>query len=452
MALSRSISFRLIALLLGAVVLFNLVTALVFFGPHRARDIVRLPIPAQAAAIVDSIDATPAELRPRLLQALNSDTMTVRLVDDLPQRAVAKGSVPIVTSFFTNYDQAFANRDIHVDLERQGRLRRWFGRGAGDWRPIRLYVRISDGQWVAIEPVRSALLRGVFARSMLVVSLAGLVVIVLLVVAVRQTARPIESLAAGARSFADRLDAPDLQVKGPREIQDLASAFNDMKVRIRGLVSERTRLVAAIAHDLRTYLTRLRMRAEFITDDAQRAKAERDIEEMSDLIDNALLFARSSEKGRDAAAIADVGAELEAFVVARTEVGDPVSLSVRPAGGLRAAIDPVALRRVLGNLTDNAVRYGGSAELGVSERDGQIQVEVCDRGPGLPAHEIERMMAPFERLEPSRGRQGGGSGLGLAIVRTLVESQGGQFVLFNRPEGGACARVTLPSASSKSSA
>lgn len=446
MALSRSISFRLIALLLGAVVLFNLITALVFFGPHRERSDVRLPLPAQAAAIVDVIDAAEPGIRTRLLQALNSDTIAVRLIDELPQRAVAKGSAPIVTSFFTSYDQAFANRDIHIDLERQGRLRRWFGDGSGDWRPIRLYVRISDGQWVAIEPVRSALLRGVLARSMLVVSLAGAVVIVLLVLAVRQTARPIETLAAGARSFADRLDAPDLEVKGPREIQDLASAFNDMKVRIRGLVSERTRLVAAIAHDLRTYLTRLRMRAEFIADDAQREKAERDIEEMSDLIDNALLFARSAEKGAERDAAADLTFEVTAFAGARAEVGDPVTLAHLPAARLWARIDPVALRRVLANLTDNAIRYGGSADIHVSQAEGRVRFDICDSGPGLPETEIERMMAPFERLEPSRGRQGGGSGLGLAIVKTLVESHGGTFSLFNRPEGGACARVVLPAA------
>lgn len=448
MALSRSISFRLIALLLGAVVLFNLVTALVFFGPHRERNAVHLPLPAQAAAIVDVIDAAPPEMRPRLLQALNSDTVSVRLIDDLPQKALAKGSAPIVTRFFTSYDQAFAERDIHIDLERQGRLRRWFGQGSGDWRPIRLYVRIDDGQWVAIEPVRSALLRGVLARSMLVVSLAGLAVIVLLVLAVRQTAKPIETLAAGARSFADRLDAPDLEVKGPREIQALAGAFNDMKVRIRGLVSERTRVVAAIAHDLRTYLTRLRMRAEFITDDAQRAKAESDIEEMSALIDNALLFARSSEKGGDRSAVADVSAELTAFAAARAEVGDPVVLAHLPAALLRAGIEPVALRRILANLTDNAIRYGGSAEIFASSEGGRVVFDVCDRGPGLPDSEIDRMMAPFERLEPSRGRQGGGSGLGLAIVKTLVEGHGGTFSLFNRAGGGACARVSLPPANS----
>jgi two-component system osmolarity sensor histidine kinase EnvZ len=443
MALSRSISFRLIALLLGAVVLFNLVTAIVFFGPHRERDNVRLPLPAQAAAIVDVVDATPADQRDRLLQALNSDTMAVRLVDDLPRRAVAKGSAPIMTNYFTSYDEAFANRDIHIDLERQGRLRRWFGRGSGDWRPVQLYVRISDGQWVAIQPVRSALLRGVLARSMLVVSLAGGAVIVLLILAVRQTARPIETLAAGARTFADRLDAPDLEVKGPREIQSLATAFNEMKVRIRGLVSERTRVVAAIAHDLRTYLTRLRMRAEFITDDVQRAKAERDIEEMSQLIDNALLFARSSEKGGDAAAVTDVAVELSAFAAARAELKDPVTLGALPAGALKARIDAVAFRRAVANLTDNAVRYGGSARIVVSRTADQVIIDICDNGPGLPETEIDRMMAPFERMEPSRGRQGGGSGLGLAIVKQLVESHGGEFSLFNRPEGGACARVRL---------
>jgi len=239
---------------------------------------------------------------------------------------------------------------------------------------------------------------------------AGVLVIVLLVIAVRQTARPIEKLAAGRRSFADRLDAPDLEVRGPKELRDLALAFNDMKTRIRGLVQERTRLVAAIAHDLRTDLTRLRMRAEFISDPVQRERAEADIEEMTALIGDTMLFARSAEKRDDAAVQSDMrGRELDAFVLTRREMSDPVTYPSPPSGPIHAAIEPVALRRMLSNLTDNAIRYGNSAELSVRRDGAWVIVEIADRGPGIPEAELERIVAPFERLEPSRGRAEGGS-------------------------------------------
>lgn len=445
--LGNSISLRLIGFLLGAVVLVNLAMAVMVFAPAgRARDTARLPLPAQAAAIVEVLEAAPAADRPRLLAALNSASVSVKLVDALPPAAAAGKSAPILTRFLERYDDAFASRDVHVDLQRRSGLPFLDGRRA-DWRPVRLYVHLRDGPWVAIEPVRSVLLAGVLARGLAVVGLVGLVVIVLLVFAVRQTARPIEKLAAGARAFAQRLDAPDLETtKGPRELRALAAAFNEMKMRIRSLVHERTRLVAAIAHDLRTYMTRLRMRAEFISDPVQRERAERDIEEMSDLIGDTLLFARATEGREEGRGRTDVSAELEAFLAVRKELGDAVSFRGALAPGQQAVIEPVALRRILANLTDNAIRYGGAAEIAAKMDADSVVIDVLDRGPGIPESELDRVVAPFERLEYSRGRDLGGAGLGLAIVKALVDSHGGEFALLNRSGGGAWARVTLKAA------
>ena len=447
--LASTLSLRLVGFLLGAVALLCLVIAFAFEPVGRQRlNRDRLPLPGQAAAIVEVLEAATPQERPQLLSAMNSASLSVRLIDSLPEAAARGRSAPILTRFLDRYDEAFADRDVHVDLQRQGR--RWFG-GDGDsvWRPVKLYVRLKDGPWVLIEPVRSALVRGVLGRSFAVVAVAVLIVIVLLIVAARQTAKPIEKLAASARSFAARLDAPDLEAQGPRELRDLALAFNDMKSRIRLLVHERTRLVAAIAHDLRTYLTRLRMRAEFITDPAQRERAERDIVEMSDLIDDTLLFARSSERRAEGQVSTDVIAELAAFVAARKELKENVTLATPPAPAVLAVIEPVALRRILANLTDNAIRYGGSAALSVSISAQSVSLEVADNGPGIPETDLERIVAPFERIEPSRGREGGGSGLGLAIVRALAESHGGSFGLANRPDGGAVAKVTLLLAETK---
>ncbi|MDP3736313.1 MAG: ATP-binding protein [Hyphomonadaceae bacterium] len=452
--LANSISLRLVGFLLGAVVLFNLAMAVAFFAPigRDRASAERLPLPAQAAAIVEVLEAASPKARPRLLDALNSASMSVRLVDVIPATAADGTSAPILTRFLDSYDEAFASRDVHVDLQRRGGFQGFRNRRDEEWRPVRLYVRLRDGPWVAMEPMRSVLLRGVLGRGLAIVGLVGLIVIVLLVIAVRQTARPIEKLAATARMFAERLDAPDLETKGPKELRELASSFNDMKRRIRLLVQERTRLVAAIAHDLRTYLTRLRMRAEFIADASQRERAERDIEEMSELIGDTLLFARTTEKRDERQARADVVAETIAFAAARKELGEAVIFAPPTAPAAQAVVDPVALRRILANLTDNALRYGAAAELAVSLEPGWVIIEVADRGPGIPDAEIDRILAPFERLEPSRGREEGGSGLGLAIVKALTESHGGIFKLANRPGGGVCAHVSLKSGGSPISA
>lgn len=440
--IGSTISFRLIGVLLVAVVLFNLAMASAFFAPlGRQGDVGdRLPFPRQMAAIVDVIDqASPAE-RPRILTALNSQTLSVGIVKALPVAVQGGQSAPLLTRFLDRYDEAFAARDIHVDLQRNSLIQNL---GGGDrWSAVRVFAKLADGNWVVLQPVRSALLGGMLWRGLLIVGLAGTIVIVLLVIAVRQTARPIEMLAKNATAFADRLDAPDLDVRGSKELRQLAASFNDMKTRIRSLVQERTRLVAAIAHDLRTYLTRLRMRAEFITDASQRERAENDIREMSELIDDTMLFARTAEERRDDRITTDVSDEIVRFVKARHETGDPVTLAP-VSDTMPALISPVALRRILANLTDNAIRYGKKAELSAWIYDGAVVIEVADRGVGIPEADLSRVVAPFERLEPSRGRTGGGAGLGLAIVKALAELHGGEFRLGNRDGGGTIARVTL---------
>jgi two-component system, OmpR family, osmolarity sensor histidine kinase EnvZ len=164
---------------------------------------------------------------------------------------------------------------------------------------------------------------------------------------------------------------------------------------------------------------------------------------MNELIDDTLLFARSSERHAASHVSADVVAELAAFVAARKELGENVTLADPPVAAALAVIESVALRRMLANLTDNAIRYGGSAVLSVAVSAQAVDIEVADRGPGIPETDLERIIAPFERIEPSRGRESGGSGLGLAIVKALAESHGGSFGLANRPGGGAVAKVTL---------
>jgi signal transduction histidine kinase len=264
----------------------------------------------------------------------------------------------------------------------------------------------------------------------------------MLVLAVRQTTRPVSQLAHEVARFGDHLDAKALPLRGPRELRELSAAFNTMQGRIRGLMDERTRMLAAIAHDLRTYLTRLTLRAEFIVDEAQRAKAGSDLAEMSQLLDDTLLFARQDAGRGDGARSVDVRHELETLVALRLEMGQAVLLAPEAAGAAWAS--PLALRRMVDNLIDNAARYGGAVTVDARPLGHRVEIMVLDDGPGLPSGALETITAPFVRGEASRNRRTGGAGLGLSIVQALAKGQRGRLILTNRPEGGLSAMIDLP--------
>ena len=220
-----------------------------------------------------------------------------------------------------------------------------------------------------------------------------------------------------------------------------------MQERIRGLMEDRTRVLAAVAHDMRTYLTRLRLRTEFIEDMDQRRRAETDVEEMSLLLDDTLLFAQQASAAPGSAATTDPLAAIYALVELRRELGEPVEF-LPPPGLVRAiGCSGLALRRMLGNLIDNAIRYGGQAQVSLSDDDNGVSIIVQDNGPGAPHEALDRLMLPFERLETSRARSTGGAGLGLAIVKGLAESCGGRLVIENRLEGGLRAIMRFAPAS-----
>ncbi|USQ95366.1 ATP-binding protein [Caulobacter sp. RL271] len=307
---------------------------------------------------------------------------------------------------------------------------------------LRLSVRLKDGAVLTLRRRAPESARRYLGRVTLACAALLMVTLLMLLVAVRQTARPVASLAQAVTRFGDDLDAAPLPPGGPREIRDLSAAFNTMRERIRGLMDERTRMLAAIAHDLRTYLTRLTLRAEFIADPEQRAKAGADLTEMAQLLEDTLLFARQEAGRGDRARPVAIQRELETLVALRAEMGQAVTLA--PGSTVNALVSPVALRRMLNNLVDNAVIYGGVVSLEVEAVGEEVRIAVLDRGPGLPDDVLARITAPFERGETSRSRRTGGAGLGLSIVQALAQAHGGRLVLANREAGGLAAIVVLP--------
>jgi signal transduction histidine kinase len=265
--------------------------------------------------------------------------------------------------------------------------------------------------------------------------------------AVRRLTLPVRALAEAADRLGRDVNAPPLPEQGPTEIATAAHAFNTMAERIRRFVGDRTQMLAAIGHDLRTPITRLRLRAEFMEDDEQRRKMLSDLDEMEAMIAATLAFARD-----DAAAEPTVPLDLAALcrtVLDEAADAHPEAAErIAYAGATRLVVQarPVALKRALANLVGNALAYGAAARLTLTppEAPGRpVRLVVEDDGPGIPPAELEAVFQPFRRLEGSRNRETGGTGLGLPIARNILRAHGGDVVLRNRA-GGLEAVATLP--------
>ena len=227
---------------------------------------------------------------------------------------------------------------------------------------------------------------------------------------------------------------------GPREVRRLAAAFDAMRDRLSRAYEARATMLAAIAHDLGTPLTRIGFWLDRLPEE-ERVRAVADMAEMRAMIGSVLSFARDGIAGRQVRL--DLGSLLDVLVEDMAVVGHPVTLA---DSGPRAVLlgDPVALRRLFANLIENALRYAGPAEVAWTCADGWAEIQVQDHGPGIDPVLLPRLFEPFVRGEPSRNRDTGGSGLGLSIVRAIAEAHGGTAGLANRPGGGAVATVRLP--------
>ncbi len=228
---------------------------------------------------------------------------------------------------------------------------------------------------------------------------------------------------------------------GPAEVREAVQAFNAMQQRIRGGIEERERFLAAVSHDLKTPVTRLRLRSELLEDAGLRERFVRDLDEMQDMLGSALDFLQG-KAAHETVKPLDLTALVESMVDDYADLGQAVSLHAPEA--LRITGRPQALRRAIGNLVENALKYGRQATIEISQKEGSLRIAVDDEGPGLPDTELEKVFEPFYRIESSRSRDTGGVGLGLAIVRQVARGHGGDVVLENRAGGGLRALLWLP--------
>jgi len=258
---------------------------------------------------------------------------------------------------------------------------------------------------------------------------------------VNRSTRPLSVFAAAAERLGVDVNAEPLIEAGPSEVRRAAFAFNTMQTRVKRFIQDRTQMLAAISHDLRTPITRLRLRAEFVDDDMQRKKMLSDLDEMEAMIAATLTFSRDDAANEPVAHV-DVAAIIASLCGDQAATGRTVTYNGPDSFGLLAR--PIALKRAINNFVDNAVKYGKAAHVTLTPGIDELTICIDDEGPGIPAGDKERVFAPFIRLESSRSRETGGTGLGLTIARNAIRSMGGDVELINRREGGLRVKVTLP--------
>ncbi len=339
---------------------------------------------------------------------------------------------------------SFAPRD-HVpesEMDILGYFSALDARNTADF--ILLSLKLDNGRWLNMaSPVQAA---PPFFSARLGLSMAVMLVAVVAIAAplVSRMTAPLKHLSNAAEKLGTDVQAPAIPETGPEEVRRTAHAFNVMQNRIRRYVEDRTQMLAAIAHDLGTPITRLRLRAEFVDDPALSQKMLRDLDDMQQMVASTLSFIREDTTSEPQATV-DIGTLLARVCDDLEDSGHDVALADMPRWVL-VNCRPVALRRALGNLIDNAVKYGQAARVSLETGERKVCILIEDSGPGIPESRFEDVFQPFLRLEDSRNRETGGTGLGLSVARTIIRGHGGDITLSNRENGGLCVTVILPRA------
>ncbi|MGY1920398.1 ATP-binding protein [Pseudomonas tolaasii] len=304
-----------------------------------------------------------------------------------------------------------------------------------------LVVRLVDHSWLMFSAQSRSWGLGEGQRSLIVLLLVLISTALVTLVATRRLARPLQQFAQGARRFGSDFRAPPIEPVGPHEIRQAILAFNGMQAQLQHFIQDRTQMLAAISHDLRAPLTRLRLRGEFIEDIDQQQRLFRDVDEMQAMINTALEFFRDDARLEQAT-------QLDLAELLQTLIDDyrdqNIDISFRGPPRLVYCGRPLGLKRVITNLVENAIHYGTAPEIELLYIPGEVVIHVLDRGPGIPAEHREQVFLPFYRLEGSRNKSTGGVGLGLSTARAIVLEHGGTLTLAERQGGGLVAVIVLP--------
>ncbi|MES9856275.1 MAG: ATP-binding protein [Sedimenticola sp.] len=455
--LPSSLFGRLVLILtLGLILTQVLGTALTFQDRHRLlRDNIGLQLIQRIASIVNLVEGMPPQQHPQIINALDSRSLRITLTQEPPATAqeaqtahhlkrrlgmeLEKDTKVDVTTTSLDEDADhqpppwMKHNPTHTQMMKRGMSHRMLG--------FQAQVQLSTGQWLTFSrplPEESLIwpLKLLGYLLILLVSVAALSLL-----AVRLTTRPLNTLAEAADHLGKDIQRPPLDENGPLEVRKAAHAFNTMQTRLQRHIEDKSEILAAISHDMKTPITRLRLRTEMLKDEELKSKFSGDLDAMEEMVRATLDFMRGTENS-EKPALVDITALLESMKSDMEEMGWRVSLESVTAAPYNAR--PLALKRCLGNLIENAARYGDEAIIRVDDSDNQLIITIADHGVGVSEEELKNLFKPFYRGESSRSRESGGTGLGLGIARNIARAHGGELILRRGSSEGLEAIVTLP--------
>ncbi len=434
----------LIVLLLVAA-LYGLRTGLLILSDEGRRSETQFPIPEQVAAIVDLLDGLPVEQMPTALRAVSSEYFKVSISDKTlvgySDFARMPGLEWIIQQHLETPDDRVVMA-VRLQSNEASVLRLLFERfSIQSQTPVAVSVSLSSGAF-ALFTITGSTTQKIFGVPVgFLFGVCGFFIAALALWAIAREARPLTQLANSVEAFGkDVLPRPLDSGKGAPEIRRLITAVNDMQERISGLIKGRAILLGAVSHDLKTYITRLRMRVDELPDEESIVKATLDLEHMTKIIDDAIAVART-EYQQNSLEMIDLQELLAEDLIAR---GTQVTTVNFQRGIYTIVGDGVALKRLFANLLDNALRYGTEISVSGSHSPGLVEIYIEDNGPGIPPDERHSVFEPFYRIERARDHLSGGSGLGLAIVNQIATAHGGSVFIEDSPLGGARFGVRLP--------
>jgi len=377
------------------------------------------------ATSVAILDRLPAAERAAWLPRLERRTYRYRLDQGLAGEAMASSDPPMAAASIV--------KAIGSDY------RLTFLEIPGPNAHFQAHLNLADGAPLTIDVTPATV---PVARWLPVVLLIQLAVLLLCTwLAVRLAIGPLTRLAQAVDNLDPDQPGVQLDESGPREVRYAAVAFNALHARIAAHLKERMQLLAAISHDLQTPITRMKLRVEVMDEGVEKDKFGSDLDEMEHLVREGVAYARSMDSSTEATCRVNLDAFLDSLVFDYQDSGAQVER--HGSSGTLLETRPHALRRVLVNLVDNALKFAGAAELQVSREGSTTIIRVLDNGPGIPGDELDEVLKPFYRVEGSRNRSTGGTGLGLAIAHQLIQAMGGRLTLSNREQGGLCAQIEL---------
>jgi signal transduction histidine kinase len=428
--------------------------SLPYFGYHRRQNTqvgvagVFQQMPYRINAIIGVLNATPPDHRQAVIGALQLPELSFRLLDQplpmmtnddepdavlLHNRIIAALTVPRSVIVANRYRPANPQHPNEYDRVQRG---------------VRIETTLFDGQWILFvsrlnPPAPGDPIASRFQRTSLATWLAMTIVlgVLLSLFVARRVAKPLSDLAIAVEQLGGQGDTAPIDANGPLEVQRAIEAFNRMQARLRRFNDDRTRMIAAMSHDLRSPLTRLRLRTELVDGHDQQSKMLAEIDMMGAMIDSMLAFARDDTK-REPRSLVDLSALVEGICENAADVGDAVTYS--GPRDVNILCRPAALRRAISNIVDNAIKYGNKAALVLSCEANVVRIVIDDEGPGIPQSERDRVFEPFYRIENARSPDQAGVGLGLSVARSIILEHGGEISLGSSAGGGLSVKLEFP--------